>query len=211
MIVLVVLAIFLWIAGSNSLISLPYFGTNFINATTVVLVGIALMLVTGIVTWDDILANKSAWNVLVWFATLVTLANGLNPVGFVGWFANLASAPLKGFDPIVAMVLLVALFYFIHYFFASLTAHTTAVLPLVLGVGVTLLPAALVMPFALLCVYSLGLIGILTPYATGPSPVYYGSGYISRTDFWKLGLIFGLIFFIALIAIGIPYLMNVKL
>jgi len=66
-------------------------------------------------------------------------------------------------------------------------------------------------PFALLCVYSLGLIGILTPYATGPSPVYYGSGYISRTDFWKLGLIFGVIFFVALLAIGIPYLTSVKL
>lgn len=210
MIVLVVMAIFLWITGSNTLFSLPYFGTNFINATTVVLVGIALMLVTGIVTWDDILANKSAWNVLVWFATLVTLANGLNQVGFVAWFAKLASAPLKGLDPIVAMVLLVALFYFIHYFFASLTAHTTAVLPLVLGVGVTLLPAALVMPFALLCVYSLGLIGILTPYATGPSPIYYGSGYISRTDFWKLGLIFGVIFFAALVIIGVPYLTNIK-
>lgn len=211
MIVLVVLAIFLWITGSNTLFALPYFGTNFINATTVVLVGIALMLVTGIVTWDEILANKSAWNVLVWFATLVTLANGLNQVGFIGWFANLASAPLKGLDPLVAMVLLVALFYFIHYFFASLTAHTTAVLPLVLGVGVKLLPATLVAPFALLCVYSLGLIGILTPYATGPSPVYYGSGYISRTDFWKLGLIFGVIFFAALVIIGVPYLTNIKL
>ncbi len=33
------------------------------------------------------------------FATLVTLANGLNQVGFVKWFADLASAPLKGLDP----------------------------------------------------------------------------------------------------------------
>jgi anion transporter len=211
MVGLVILALFLWITGSNTLFKLPYLGSNFINATTVVLVGIALMIVTQIVTWDDILANKSAWNVLVWFATLITLANGLNQVGFVGWFANLASAPLKGLDPMMAMVLLVALFYFIHYFFASLTAHTTAVLPLVLGVGVKLLPATLVAPFALLCVYSLGLIGILTPYATGPSPVYYGSGYIPRTDFWKLGLIFGVIFFAALLVIGIPYLTSVKL
>jgi citrate:succinate antiporter/L-tartrate/succinate antiporter len=211
MVGLVILALVLWITGSNTLFKLPYLGSNFINATTVVLVGVALMIVTQIVTWDDILANKSAWNVLVWFATLITLANGLNQVGFVGWFANIASAPLKGLDPMVAMVLLVALFYFIHYFFASLTAHTTAVLPLVLGVGVKLLPATLVAPFALLCVYSLGLIGILTPYATGPSPVYYGSGYISRADFWKLGLMFGVIFFAALVIIGVPYLTSVKL
>lgn len=211
MIALVVLAIFLWITGSNSMFSLPYFGSNFINATTVVLVGVALMIVTGIVTWDEILANKGAWNVLVWFATLVTLANGLNTVGFVRWFADLASQPLKGLDPIMVMVLLVALFFFIHYFFASLSAHTNAVLPLVLGVGIKLLPAAMVAPFALLCVYALGLMGIITPYATGPGPVYYGSGYVSRTDFWKLGLIFGVIFIVGLLLIGVPYLLNVKL
>lgn len=211
MVGLVVLAIFLWITGSNDLIELPYFGKNFINATTVVLVGVSLMLVTQIVTWDEILGNKAAWNVLVWFATLVTLANGLNTVGFVKWFADLASAPLKGMDPMMIMALLVALFFFIHYFFASLSAHTSAVLPLVLGVGIKLLPANLVMPFALLCVYALGLMGVITPYATGPAPVYYGSGYISRADFWKLGLIFGVIFLVALLVIGIPYLTSIKL
>jgi anion transporter len=210
MIVLVLLAIFLWITGSNTLITLPYFGTNFINATTVVLFGIALMLLTGVVTWDEILANKGAWNVLVWFATLVTLASGLNTVGFVGWFAKIAAAPLAGTDPIVAMALLVALFFFIHYFFASLSAHTAAVLPVILAIGLQIkgVPA---LPFALLLVYALGLMGIISPYATGPSPIYYGSGYISRGDFWKLGLIFGIVFVVALLVIGIPYLTAIKL
>jgi len=207
MVALVILAIFLWITGSNTLITLPYFGTNFINATTVVLLGIALMLITDVVTWEDIISNKGAWNVLVWFATLVTLAAGLNTVGFVGWFANLAAAPLKGLDPIMAMALLVALFFFIHYFFASLSAHTTAVLPVVLAIGMQIkgLP---VLPFALLLVYALGLMGIISPYATGPSPIYYGSGYITRGDFWKLGLIFGLVFIVALLVIGMPWLLS---
>ena len=206
MICLMLFALALWITGQNVLFNLPYFGTNFIQPTTVVLVGVALLIVTGIVTWDDILSNKSAWNVLVWFATLVTLANGLNTVGFVKWFADLASAPLKGLDPTMVMILLVVLFFFIHYFFASLTAHTNAVLPLVLAVGIKLLPATMILPFSLLCVYTLGLMGILTPYATGPAPVYYGSGYISRTDFWRLGLIFALIFLAVLLVIGVPYL-----
>jgi L-tartrate/succinate antiporter len=48
--------------------------------------------------------------------------------------------------------------------------------------------------------------GIITPYATGPSPIYYGSGYIERKDFWILGLIFGLIFLIAFLVIGYPYM-----
>jgi citrate:succinate antiporter/L-tartrate/succinate antiporter len=207
---LVILAIFLWIVGSNKDISLPYFGSQFIDATTVALLGVVLMIVTRIVTWEDILSNRAAWNILVWFATLVTLADGLNRVGFVAWFAKIAAAPLKGFDPILAMALLVALFFFIHYLFASLTAHTTAVLPVVLAVGAAI-PGIPLLTFSLLCVYALGLMGIISPYATGPSPIYYGCGYISRGDFWKLGLIFGVIFLAALLLIGIPYLTAVKL
>ena len=47
----------------------------------VALVVIALMLLTGIVSWDDIVGNRPAWTVLCWFATLVVLADGLNKVG----------------------------------------------------------------------------------------------------------------------------------
>jgi|WetSurMetagenome_2_1015567.scaffolds.fasta_scaffold15575_2 anion transporter len=210
MIVLVLLAIFFWITGSNPMISLPYVGKNFINATTVVLVGIALMIVTGVVTWEEITGNKGAWNILVWFATLITMANGLNQVGFVKWFADLAATPLKGLGPLVAMGFLVALFFFIHYFFASLTAHTVAVLPVILAIGANI-PGVPSVPFALLCVYSLGLMGVISPYATGPGPVYYGCGFISRNDFWRLGFIFGVIFLAVLLAVGAPWLLTVKL
>ncbi len=210
MTLLVIVAIFLWIVGSNKDISLPYFGSQFIDATTVALLGVVLMIVTRIVTWEDILINRAAWNILVWFATLVTLADGLNRVGFVSWFAKIASAPLKGFDPILAMALLVALFFFTHYLFASLTAHTTAMLPVVLAVAMAI-PGIPLLTFSLLCAYSLGVMGIISPYATGPSPIYYGCGYISRTDFWRLGLIFGIIFLAALLIIGIPYLSMVQL
>jgi len=50
--------------------------------------------------------------------------------------------------------------------------------------------------------------GVITPYATGPAPIYFGSGYIARSDFWKLGFIFGILYFAVLIVIGVPYLMN---
>jgi L-tartrate/succinate antiporter len=65
--------------------------------------------------------------------------------------------------------------------------------------------------FAMLLCYSLGIMGIISPYATGPGPVYFGSGYVNRKDFWTLGLIFGLIFLSALIVIGIPYLLAIQL
>ncbi len=206
---LVVLAVLLWIVGSNAEISLPLFGSQFVDATGVVLLANALMLVTGVVTWDDILGHKAAWNVLVWFATLVALADGLNRVGFVAWVARGFAARLAGIPPLAAMAALVAFFFFVHYMFASLTAHTAAVLPVVLATGMAV-PGLRVDVFALLLVYSLGLMGVLSPYATGPAPVYYASGYVSRRAFWTLGLVFGAVYLATLLAVGIPWLMAVR-
>jgi len=195
---LVTLALALWI-----------FGSNWIDATTVALVVISLMVITGVVKWDDILSNKPAWNVLIWVATLITLADGLNKVGFVAWLANGAAALLTGWPPIVVMVVLVIIFFLVHYMFASVTAHTSAVLPVLLAAGAAV-PGMPVRVFALLLVYSLGMMGVITPYASGPAPVYFGSGYISRRAFWTLGFVFGLIFLAALLVIGAPYLMAVN-
>jgi anion transporter len=202
---LVVLAVFLWVVGSNADIALPFLGSQFIDATGVVLLANALMLVTGVVTWDDILGHEAAWNVLVWFATLVALADGLNRVGFVAWVARGFAARLAGIPPLATMAILVVFFFLVHYMFASLTAHAAAVLPVVLATGMAV-PGLPVRVFALLLVYSLGLMGVLSPYATGPAPVYYGSGYVSRRAFWVLGLVFGAIYLAVLLGVGIPYL-----
>jgi di/tricarboxylate transporter len=48
--------------------------------------------------------------------------------------------------------------------------------------------------------------GILTPYATGSAPLYYGSGYIGHREFWTLGLGFGALYLAALLGAGLPYL-----
>ena len=180
---LVLLALCLWI-----------FGGDFINATTVAIAVVALMVIGTVVSWEDVLSNKPAWNTLVWFATLVALADGLSKVGFVKWFADAVGSQMAGYSPTAAMIALVAVFFFTHYLFASITAHTTAMLPVMLAVGMGI-PGMDVRTFALLLSLTLGIMGILTPYATGPSPVYYGSGYIPSKDFWRLGAIFGLIFF----------------
>jgi len=103
----------------------------------------------------------------------------------------------------------VIIFFLVHYMFASVTAHTSAVLPVLLAAGAAV-PGMPVRVFALLLVYSLGMMGVITPYASGPAPVYFGSGYISRRAFWTLGFVFGLIFLAALLVIGAPYLMAVN-
>jgi L-tartrate/succinate antiporter len=192
--VLVLLALGLWIFGGEA-----------INATTVALVVISLMLVLNVVSWDDIVKNSAAWNTLAWFATLVALADGLNRVGFVKWFADTIGAQMGGFSPFTAMILLVLVFYFTHYLFASITAHVTAMLPVMLAVGMTI-PGINMPEFALLLCLTLGIMGVLTPFATGPSPVYYGSGYLPPRDYWRLGAIFGVLFIAVMLIIAVPWL-----
>jgi L-tartrate/succinate antiporter len=187
-------------------IGLWIFGGHMMEAATAALIVISLMLLLGIVTWQEIVANKDAWNVLVLLATLFGLADGLNKVGFVAWLAKGSAAMLTGYPPTVVMAGLLAMFFVVHYMFASITAHVTAMLPVVLAAGAAV-PGVHARPLALLLCYSLGLMGILTPYATGPAPVFYGSGYVSRKEFWALGLTFGLFFLAALTLIGIPFLL----
>ena len=96
--------------------------------------------------------------------------------------------------------------FFGHYLFASVTAHVTAMIPVLLAVASTI-PGVNMHTLALGLCLQLGIMGILTPYASGPSPVYYGSGYLPAADYWRLGAIFGVIFFVAFLVIGVPWML----
>jgi len=187
-----ILALVMWIFGKQ-------IG---VNSTTAALAVLCLLVLTDVITWEDVITNKAAINVFIWFATLVAMASGLKKVGFLKWAAGLISGGLVGFDPTMIAIMLIVLFFLFHYLFASVTAHTVALLPLFLGVASNLLPAAMIEPLAIMLVGSLGLMGILTPYATGPSPIWYGAGYISQATWWKLGAVFGGIYLAALVLLG---------
>jgi L-tartrate/succinate antiporter len=182
------------------------FGGAIMAPVIVSLIVIALMVITGVVSWNDVIGNRQGWNVLVWFATLVAMADGLNQVGFLGWLAERSATALAGWSAVTIAVGLIALFFVIHYLFASTTAHATAVLPAFL-VTVVAVPGMPVRAVVLTMLYSVGLMGVLTPYATGPAPVWFSAGYIAPKDFWRLGAIMGAIYLVALLAIELPYLL----
>ena len=190
-----VAALVLWIFGKE-------FG---VDSTVAAVFVLSLMVLTGVVTWQDVISNKGAWNVLVWFATLVAMASGLKKTGILTWMGDLVGVYLQGMTPMMVAVMLVILFFALHYFFASTTAHTTALLPLFMATAAPLVPAEMLPRLALMLAGSLGLMGIITPYATGPSPIWYGAGYISQARWWGLGGIFGAIYLAAMIGVTCFY------
>lgn len=181
------------------------FATAWIEPAMAALLVIVLMLWTGVLNWNDITSNKPAWNTFAWFATLVALADGLARVGFIAWLGKEGAHLLSGIQPNVAAVMLLVAFFILHYLFASTTAHTTALLPAMLTIAASI-PGINMPVFCLMMVTSLGLMGIITPYGTGPSPIYYGSGYLPTKDYWRLGTIFGAIFLAGLMLIAYPWM-----
>ncbi len=170
-----VLLLILWIFGP--LIEM--------HSTTAALVGLGILLVSKTLTWEDILKEKSAWDTLVWFSALVMMAFYLNELGLIPWFGERVGNWLPMDNWMIAFVLLCVIYFYSHYFFASATAHVSAMylpfLTIALALGTPPMLAALVLGF-----FS-NLFGGITHYGTGPAPVLFGSGYIDMKDWWRLG------------------------
>ena len=59
-----------------------------IDAVTAAILGLAVLLVTGVVTWKECLAEGVAWDTLTWFAALIAMAGYLNKYGLISWFSQ---------------------------------------------------------------------------------------------------------------------------
>ena len=172
-----VLLLFLWIFGAR-------FGLDG-TGTTAAFIGLSVLLLSGTLTWDDVLHEHGAWNTLVWMSTLVMMANYLNELGLVPWFAMTMGGMVEGIGWVPALAVLGLVYFYSHYFFASNTAHVVAMyaafLAVAIGAGAPPALAALVLAF-----FS-NLFAGLSHYGTGPAPVFFGSGYLEMGTWWKLG------------------------
>jgi len=52
------------------------------------IVGLAALLITGVISWKECLAEGPAWDTLTWFAALIAMADYLNKYGLIKWFSG---------------------------------------------------------------------------------------------------------------------------
>ncbi|MBS9782358.1 MAG: DASS family sodium-coupled anion symporter [Arcobacter sp.] len=177
-----------------------------VHSTTAALVGLSALLISGVLTWDDVKGEKAAWDTLIWFAALLMMAGFLNKLGFTKWLGNSIGEQLsfmKSYGWIVILVALNAIYTYIHYFFASGTAQVAALYAVFLGVGVKLgIP---VYPLALLLGFSSSLYCSLTQYTHARGPILFGSGYVTTGEWWGVGFAVNLVNQIIFVVVGLAW------
>jgi DASS family divalent anion:Na+ symporter len=105
-----------WIGGSS--IGL--------DTTAAALIAVAALLVTGVLSWDDLARDHEAWNTFVWFACLVTMATYLGQFGLTAWFTEQVRPMVSSAGWIAGLLAIVVVYFYSQYFLASITAHVSA-------------------------------------------------------------------------------------
>lgn len=171
-----------------------------IDATVVAMLAVSVMVVTKVLSWNDVLEEKGAWDTLIWMGVLMTMAGFLSKLGLIGWFSKIMAAQVTGISWPVAMVALILVYVYSHYAFASLTAHITAMYAAFCAVMVAAgAPAYLV---ALSMAYMSNICMSITHYGGAPAPIVFGAGYVDQGTWWKLGFYTSVINLIVWVGIG---------
>ena len=175
--VLFVLAIIGWATG----------GITKIDSVAVALAMLAMALLTGVISWEKVLQCKSAWSTFVWYAGIISLANGLNSAKFFVWLGKVFERNLDftGVHSLVVLAGLIFLSIVVRYFFASTIAFVVTFIPVIFTMGAAAkLPA---IPLLLMCAASAQIASLLTHYGNAVGPVLFGAGYVDKVTWWKVG------------------------
>ncbi|EAO0950396.1 hypothetical protein EXE89_19400 [Salmonella enterica] len=178
-----------------------------VDATTASFVGLSILLLSGVLTWEDVKSEKGAWDTLIWFAALLMMANQLKKLGFTSWFGNLIGdsigSTMHGTSWMIILLLLNAAYFYTHYFFASGNAQIAALYAVFLGVGLHLnIPAA---PMALMLAFTSSLYCSLTQYTHARGPILFGAGYVPTGVWWRTGFIISLFNQAVFLTVGLAW------
>jgi DASS family divalent anion:Na+ symporter len=173
-----------------------------LDPTTVAFLGLAAMLLGGIMKWQEVTHASGAWDAMLWFGGLLGMADGLGKLGVTEWFARSVVAHVHGQWLWILLILSLAYFYS-HYAFASMSAHVTAMFPPFLAVAVA--AGAPPLLATLLLGFCSTLNAAMTHYSTGPAPIYFGAGYVEQATWWKIGFIVSVLHLAIWMGLGLPY------
>jgi divalent anion:Na+ symporter, DASS family len=162
-------------------------GWHGLDVTFVALLGLVTLLLTGTLAWDQITSERAGWDVFIWYGGLLKMGELLNTTGVTRVFADSVGGLFVGLPWMPVLLLTLLVYFYAHYFFASITAHMLAMFPpfvvLLISVGVPPLLAV----YSLLCLANLT--AGLTHYGTTTGPILYSQNYVTFGEWWRAGFL----------------------
>jgi len=159
------------------------------DTTTACLVAIIPLFLPkiGVMSWKDASPHVS-YDVLLITGGGLCLGSLLMSSGAAKWMAATAFAAfgLKGMAVLLLLVVVMFIVQFMHFVFVGTTVMATAMLPMVIALGVEagLPPAVLALPAGMI----IGGYPILMFYCTNPNVLVYGTGQLTVADFPRVGI-----------------------
>jgi DASS family divalent anion:Na+ symporter len=166
----------------------------------VALAGLSAILLSRVLDWNDLLVESKAWDALIWFAPLIMMASELNRRGVIQSLSQSMFSYTRLLPWYVALIFLVIAYVYVHYGFASMTAHITALYPGFLAAA--LLAGAPPLLAAFVLAYFSNLNAGMTHYGTGSAPVYFGVGYLDQSTWWRIGFLLSIVNLVIWLGIG---------
>ena len=159
------------------------------NATGVGMLAVTVLIISGVLTWQDVLQEKGAWDTMFWMGSLIALASALAKSGFIKTVSGLAGAAIQsaGFSWLTAFMILILIYVYSHYAFASVSAHISAMYAAFLSVSVVVGTPPLLAAIAFAALSNIMI--PLTHYGGGAAPILYGAGFVTQGKWWQLGFI----------------------
>jgi DASS family divalent anion:Na+ symporter len=178
-----------------------------LDSTAIAFLGFGVLLVSGVLTLEDIAKEGDVLATFIWFAVLFTLSSQLNELGFMGYLGQRIAASLTGLTPLFAALVLLIAYVLLHYMFVSQTAHLLALFGVFLDVGVKLgVPAT---PLAFQLLFATNYFSAITPQGSSANLLFAGSGLLSQRDMYRLGGYSTAFSMLVYLVVGIPWLLLV--
>lgn len=178
-----------------------------VNVTSIAFAGLGVLLMTGVLTLDDIATQGDTLATFLWLAVLFALSGQLNELGFMGYSGQRLASHMGGLSWPVTYVTLVVLYVAIHYMFVSQSSQVLALLGVFLDVGIRGGVPAPLMAFALL--FASSYFSVITPQGGSQNVIFVGSGYLTQRELYRLGLLITLFFLAVFLVVGTPWILLV--
>jgi DASS family divalent anion:Na+ symporter len=182
----IVLSVFLLVCGLWA--SAPL---HRMEMTAAPLLGVSILLGSGALSWREAMKEHVAWDVFIWYGGLVRMGEALAEFGLTRLFAQWVSSHFAGWEWPVLMLAIVAVYFYAHYAFASLTTHFISMFAPFLAVLLAAGAPALLTTYLML--FYTNLSASLTHYGTTPAPIVFSAGYVSHGRWWKVGFLVSLV------------------